>query len=93
MGREPVDPLNQCGLGSFSLTYDGSWGWAGGMCTEPHVFICKVSSEWQWGCPHSSLAPSTECAYSACRPALSPALPKRGWALSTPPANLPPQRR
>jgi hypothetical protein len=52
-GREPVDPLKQCGVSHYNLTYDGAWGWAGELCTEPRVFICKISSEcppWCRGC-------------------------------------------
>lgn len=45
-GKEPIDPLKQCGVSHYNLTYDGAWGWAGELCTEPRVFICKMASEW-----------------------------------------------
>ena len=45
LGREPVDPLKQCSVGSYNTSYDGAWGWAGEACTESRVFVCKVSSE------------------------------------------------
>lgn len=42
---EPNNMLGSelCGLANATQGYNSAWGWADAQCSEPHIFICKIS--------------------------------------------------
>ncbi len=43
----PAEPNNfedaeECGLGNYTQSFDGVWGWADAGCKQKFIFICKI---------------------------------------------------
>jgi hypothetical protein len=36
-----------CGVGNYSVTTGGVWGWADRDCNMAHIFICEIKRGWR----------------------------------------------
>lgn len=63
-----------CGVGNFSESVSGVWGWADQDCNAQHIFICEIRREQHLPCAMQGTMRATPC-LSCCKRTLHNIVP------------------